>query len=154
MRASTRWRVSGPTSAHARTTLETVITETSRSRAISFRRTGDFAGLGIIRRGARRRRNWQCLQPEGEYNKLRAQGWPASPRVRRRPALKAWRKPADIIQWLLNPPGRLSWATIRTIGSPKPDSRNSGLADGEARHHRTQGRRIWAPITPKPISQP
>lgn len=26
-------------------------------------------------RGERRRRNWQCHQPEGEYSKLRAQEW-------------------------------------------------------------------------------
>src|SRR6185437_17176141 len=50
MRASTRLRVSAPTSAHPRTTLETVITDTLRSRAMSLRRTG-AAGVfvGIFR---------------------------------------------------------------------------------------------------------
>src|ERR1039458_2108976 len=45
MRASTRRRVSAPTSAHPLTTLETVITLTSRSRAMSFKRTG---GVGAF----------------------------------------------------------------------------------------------------------
>src|ERR1035438_1974477 len=48
MRSSTRLRVSGPTSVHARTTFETVITDTSRSRAMSFRRTGDLVGVGTV----------------------------------------------------------------------------------------------------------
>src|SRR6185369_15808109 len=47
MRASTRLRVSAPTSAHPRTTLETVITETFRSRAMSFKRTGALGGLDM-----------------------------------------------------------------------------------------------------------
>ena len=75
MRASTRLRVSGPTSAHARTTFETVMTDTLRSRAMSFRRTGDLVGVGMIMRGAGGV-GLASLQPEREYNKLRAQAWP------------------------------------------------------------------------------
>src|SRR6478672_727888 len=48
MRASTRLRVSAPTSAHPRTTFETVITDTFRSWAMSFRRTG---AVGRLRMG-------------------------------------------------------------------------------------------------------
>src|SRR5437763_899073 len=47
MRARTRLRVSAPTSAQPRTTLDTVITETFRSCAMSFRRTGELGGLDI-----------------------------------------------------------------------------------------------------------
>src|SRR5579862_6441686 len=53
MRAITRLRVSAPTSAHPRTTLETVITDTLRSFAMSFRRTGEL-GTFDIEPGARR----------------------------------------------------------------------------------------------------
>src|SRR5215471_4968629 len=50
MRASTRLRVSAPTSAQPRTTLETVITLTLRSRAMSFRRTGVVGACAMSRR--------------------------------------------------------------------------------------------------------
>src|SRR5215471_1937199 len=48
MRAITRLRVSAPTSAQLRTTLETVMTLTFRSRAMSFNRTGVVGVCAIV----------------------------------------------------------------------------------------------------------
>src|SRR5436190_22084592 len=67
MRASTRLRVSAPTSAQLRTTLETVMTLTLRSRAMSFKRTG-VVGVCAMNVGPR----FVQAMPEREYNKLRA----------------------------------------------------------------------------------
>jgi hypothetical protein len=51
----------------------------------------------MIVRGERRRRNRQCLQPEGEYNKLRAQGWqPAGSRLRNKTNFTAVAEKSDM----------------------------------------------------------
>src|SRR6202140_5530553 len=73
MRASTRLRVSAPTSAQPRTTLETVITLTFRSCAISFKRTG-FEGAWDMIRGCETRSREFESRSEREYIKLRTAG--------------------------------------------------------------------------------
>src|ERR1035437_875824 len=68
MRTNTRLRVSAPTSAHPRTTLETVITLTLRSRAMSFKRTG---GVGALDMSIRRAGRCSASRQKREYTKLR-----------------------------------------------------------------------------------
>src|SRR5258707_5281205 len=71
MRASTRVRVSAPTSAHPRTTLETVITLTLRSCAMSFRRTGVVGALDMSIRAPVRAGRCSASLQKREYTKLR-----------------------------------------------------------------------------------
>src|SRR6185369_9670034 len=85
MRASTRLRVSAPTSAHPRTTLETVITLTFRSCAMSFKRTGGVGALAMVIRTPGRAGSWSASRQNREYTKLR-QG-PAECAARRVPQL-------------------------------------------------------------------
>src|SRR5438067_6972682 len=68
MRARTRLRVSAPTSAQPRTTLDTVMTETFRSCAMSFRRTGELGGLDMVRQCAHRRA--RSGRPKREYTRI------------------------------------------------------------------------------------
>src|SRR5437016_3752484 len=68
MRANTRPRVSAPTSAQPRTTLDTVMTETFRSCAMSFSRTGELGGLDMVRQCAHR--HARTGGPKREYIKL------------------------------------------------------------------------------------
>src|ERR1035437_6686947 len=71
MRASTRLRVSAPTSAHPLTTLETVITLTLRSRAMSFKRTGVVGALDMMIRAPIRAARCSTSRQKREYTKLR-----------------------------------------------------------------------------------
>src|SRR5665647_1807690 len=71
MRASTRLRVSAPTSAHPLTTLETVITLTLRSRAMSFKRTGVVGALDMMIRAPSRAGRCSASRQKREYTKLR-----------------------------------------------------------------------------------
>src|SRR5258708_27493274 len=71
MRASTRLRVSAPTSAHPRTTLDTVITLTLRSCAMSFRRTGVVGALDMSIRAPVRAGRCSASLQKREYTKLR-----------------------------------------------------------------------------------
>src|SRR5260370_20258021 len=71
MRASTRVRVSAPTSAHPRTTLETVITLTLSSCAISLRRTGVVGALDMSIRAPDRAGRCSASLQKREYTNLR-----------------------------------------------------------------------------------
>src|SRR5664279_4480187 len=71
MRASTRLRVSAPTSAHPLTTLDTVITLTLRSRAMSFKRTGVVGALAMAIGAPGRAARCSASRQQREYTKLR-----------------------------------------------------------------------------------
>src|ERR1035437_10724603 len=71
MRASTRLRVSAPTSAHPLTTLDTVITLTLRSCAMSFNRTGVVGALDMMIRAPSRAGRCSRSSQKREYTKLR-----------------------------------------------------------------------------------
>src|ERR1035437_10963456 len=71
MRSSSRRRVSAPTSAHPLTTLETVITLTWRSRAMSFKRTGVVGALDMTIRAPSRAGRCSASRQKREYTKMR-----------------------------------------------------------------------------------
>src|ERR1035438_6753825 len=75
MRASTRLRVSEPTSAHPLTTLDTVITLTLRSRAMSFKRTGGVGALAMWIRAPGRAARCSANGQKREYTNLRQVTW-------------------------------------------------------------------------------